>query len=251
MFHLHTSFMRRITFTFLFALASVSSGIAQGIMTEVPEKIDTTAKYLFYLPDEVVTPAQPQPRHPLHGEYQYAEIANRFVGAGFKVVSRPRGTTEHPYLVAEEIAGQIRKLLAAGVPAGRIGIVGAGQGAAITVIVTDTVDVPDLQVVLLSACSAPFIEFWKQQDELLAGNVLSIYAAGDEKRGPCLPFLEFCAARAVKEYREIALPEKSGPGFYYKATADWMLPAIAWLRGQHEVVGEHGLLPPEVRKPRH
>jgi hypothetical protein len=241
--------MRRIAFTFLFILASIEPGFAQGIMTSIPEEIDAGAKWVFYLPDEIVTPAQPEPRHPQFGVYKYFDIVNRFVAAGFKVVSRPRESTEHPYVVAEEIAAQIRKLLAAGVPAGSVGIVGAGKGAAITVIVTDTVDAPDLQVVLLSACTAPFITFWRQHEELLAGNVLSIYAIGDEKKGPCLPFLEYCSAHLVKEYREIPLPEKAGPGFYYKGTADWMLPAIAWLRGQHDVVGEQGLLPPEVHKP--
>lgn len=249
MFHRCNRRMPRSIFLLMIFVLTGGGAAAQGIMTSIPEEIDAGAKWVFYLPDEIVTPARPEPRHPQLGVYKYFDIVNRFVAAGFKVVSRPRETTEHPYVVAEEIAAQIRKLLAAGVPAGSVGIVGAGKGAAITVIVTDTVDAPDLQVVLLSACTGPFITFWQQHDELLAGNVLSIYAIGDGNKGPCRPFLEYCSSHLVKEYREIPLPEKAGPGFYYKGTADWMLPAIAWLRGQHDVVGEQGLLPPEVHKP--
>jgi hypothetical protein len=227
------------------------AGFAQGIMISVPEDIDSTAKYVFYLPDAVVTPEQPQPVHPEFGEYQYADIANRFVAAGFKVITQPREATSHPYLIAADIAAQIRRLIAAGVPEGSIGIVGARQGAAIAVITTSKLELPGLQVVLLSACNDQFIEFWKQQDELLAGNVLSIYEKSDSLFGPCLPFLEYCALRSVKIHREVALPSSAGKGFYYKGTAIWMLPTIAWLRGDHDAVDENGMIPPAVQRPDH
>jgi hypothetical protein len=241
--------MRCIVFLFVILWASGSTGYAQTIMLSVPEVIDTGARYVFYLPDAVVTPENPLPSDPQFGEYQYAEIANRFVAAKFVVITEPREETAHPYLVADSIAGQIRRLIAAGVPVERIGIVGARQGAAIAVIITHKVELPGLQVVLLSACNEQFIQFWKQQDEILAGNVLSIHVTGDTERGPCLTFLEYCAKRSVRRYQEIALPASAGPGYFYKGTADWMLPVIAWLRGDHDAVDEHGLVPPSIQRP--
>jgi hypothetical protein len=103
--------------------------------------------------------------------------------------------------------------------------------------------------VVLSLCNETFVDFWIKSKELLAGNVLSIYAAGVKDRGPCQSYLQHCAQSNVREYREIALPESAGAGFYYRASGEWMLPAIEWLRGHHAAVTEQGLVPPEVRKP--
>ncbi|MBE0645474.1 MAG: hypothetical protein IH600_15435 [Bacteroidetes bacterium] len=242
--------MLRSVSVLLFFLTFCNVAAAQGVATSVPDDIDVNLSYVFYLPDEVVTPDDPQPRHPEYGEYQYAEIVNRISAARFTVITQPRETTAHPYLVAADIAKQIRQLADAGVPASHIGIVGAGQGAVIAITAVSKLGDSDLQVVLLSACSAPFIDYWEKENELLSGNVLSFYVAGSTRRGPCLPFLEYCGAGRVKQHREIALPESVGEGYFYKGTADWMLPAIAWLRGDFNAVSDHGLVPPEVSKPR-
>lgn len=241
--------MLRFTFICLLLCTGVSSAQAQGIFTTVPGEIDATAKYVFFLPDETVTPENPQPTHREYGEYEYAEIANQFLAGGFTVISRPRSVTEHPYTVADEIVGQIRELLGAGVPAAHIGLAGARQGAAIAVLVTTRFPQPDMQVVLLSLCNDAFIDYWIQQNELLAGNVLSMYAPGSEERTSCLRYIEHSRQHGVSRYRELALPASVGQGFHYKAREEWMLPAIAWLRGEHERVSEDGLLPPEVKRP--
>ncbi|MDX9757710.1 MAG: hypothetical protein RBU27_01000 [Bacteroidota bacterium] len=236
-------------FALLVFLTMMLSGpvAAQGIVTAVPEDIDPAALYVFYLPDEIVTPANPEPRHPDHGVYQYLQIANQLMTRGFVVVTRPRETTEHPYLVAEDIARQIRRLLDAGVPATNIGILGAGQGAAITVLVTTQLRDPGLQVVVLSLCTESFIDFWIAHNETLCGNVLSIHADGDKDRGPCHRYLEHGATAHVREHREMRIAGNAG--FQFRASAEWLLPAIEWLRGNHAAVTETGLKPPEVRKP--
>jgi hypothetical protein len=244
-----TGIMLRITFIFLLLLAVSSTSGAQGIITTLPDEIDASASWVFFLPDEIVTPDNPVPSHPELGDYEYAEIANQFLAGGFTVITRPRETSEHPYLVAGEIIEQIRTLLDAGVPASRIGLVGARQGAAIAVLVTTKLPLPDMQVVLLSLCTDVFIDFWIQQNELLAGNVLSMYASGNDDRVSCLRYIEHSRPHGVAQYREIVFPASEGQGFHFKPRAEWMLPAIAWLRGEHERVTEDGLLPPEVKRP--
>ena len=239
--------MKRLALLILLTVTISIPATAQGIVTTVPEHIDPGAKYVFYLPDDIVTPADPEPRHPEHGVYQYLQIANQLMTRGFVVVTRPRETTDHPYLVAEDLAKQIRRLLDAGVPAANIGILGAGQGAAITVLITTQLRNPGLQVVVLSLCSETFIDFWIAHAELLAGNVLSIHADGTKDRGSCQRFLEHCAQRDVREHRELRMA--GGAGFHFRASAEWLLPAIEWLRGNHAAVTESGLRPPEVRKP--
>ena len=222
---------------------------AQGITATLPEDVDPAARYVFYLADEMVTPANPEPRHPEYGTYQYLQIANQLLAAGFSVVSRPRETNEHPYLVAEEVADQVQRLLDAGVPAPHIGIMGAGKGAAITVLAASRLSHPGLQVVVLSLCNDAFMDFWIANKELLSGNVLSVYAEGTPDRTSCRRYLEHCAGVNVRMHREIALPASAGPAFHFRASGDWLLPAIEWLRGNHDRVSEQGILPPDVRKP--
>lgn len=239
--------MKHLVLIFVLTLTLSRGAGAQGIVASVPEDIDPAARYVFYLADEIVTPANPEPRHPDHGVYQYLQIANQLMTRGFVVVTRPRETTEHPYLVAEDIARQIRRLLDAGVSAANIGILGAGQGAAITVLVTTQLRNPGLQVVVLSLCAEAFIDFWIAHNELLCGNVLSMYARDAKDRGPCHRYLEHCATAEVREHRD--LPIAGGTGFHFRASAEWLLPALEWLRGNHAAVTEHGLKPPDVRKP--
>ena len=74
---------------------------------------------------------------------------------------------------------------------------------AITVLVTSRLSNPGLQVVVLSLCNETFVDFWIKSKELLAGNVLSIYAAGVKDRGPCASYLQHCSQLNVREHREI------------------------------------------------
>lgn len=241
--------MIRIALLLFVFLAFAPAVYAQGIVTTLSGDIDPAARYVFFLADEMVTPANPEPRDPEYGIYQYPQIANQLQAADFTVVSRPRETNEHPYLVAEEVADQVQRLLDAGVPAGHIGLMGAGKGAAITVLAVSRLSNPGLQVVVLSLCNETFIDFWIAHKELLAGNVLSIYADGTPDRSSCRRYLEHCAGVNVRTFREIVLPASAGPAYYFRASGDWLLPAIEWLRGNHDRVSEQGVLPPDVRKP--
>jgi hypothetical protein len=242
--------MKHISCLLLALFAFSMSAMAQGIMTTLPDEVDTEARYVFYIPDDGVTPNEPEPQHPQYGRYHYMQITNQLLAAGFAVVSRPRETTEHAYMVAEEIADQVQRLIDAGVPASNIGIMGAAKGGAITVLVTSRLANPDLQVVVLSLCTETFIEYWITRQELLSGNVLSIIAGDAGKQKSCLSYLEHCAKLNVKKFRELTLPGMADEGFYYRPSGHWMIPAIEWLRGRHDAVGERGLArPPDIRKP--
>ncbi len=210
---------------------------AQNMLASVPDSIDTDKHYLFYIHDDIVSTFNMAPEDPDYGVYDYAGIVNRFATEGFTVIAYPRQKGTHPYVFADETIGEIRKLLDAGVPPAHVSIVGAGTGGGIAILITTKLRNPDLQIVLLATCTDPFIRFWKAQNELLSGNVLSIYHPGSERRS-CRDFLEYCLSNGVRRYEEIALPESSDPGFYYRATTDWVVPAILWASGKHEMV--HG-----------
>jgi hypothetical protein len=227
-------FMFRLLLLPILLLCAISAH-AQSILATVPDSVDTEKHYLFYIHDDIVNSFDMEPEHPVHGVYDYAGVVNRFATEGFTVISYPRMKGTHPYTFADETREEIRKLLAAGVPASHIAIVGAGTGGGIAILITTKLRDPDLQVVLLATCTDPFIAYWKAQNELLSGNVLSIYHPASD-RGPCSDFLEYCRSHGVSRYQEIALPEKAKPGFYYLPTTDWMVPAILWASGKHDLV---------------
>ena len=218
----------------LFVLCSATA-TSQNILASAPDSADTEKFYLFYIHDDIVNASDMEPKHPEYGKYDYFGIVNRFAIEGFTVISYPRPKGTHPYTFAEETIAEIRTLLDAGVPASHISIVGAGTGSGIAVLITTRLRNPDVQVVLLAACTEPFIAFWKKHDELLSGNVLSIYRSGSD-RVSCRDFLEYCRSHGVQQYEEIALPESAAPGFYYRATIDWVVPAILCASGKHELV---------------
>lgn len=226
--------MHRFLLLPLFLMLS-SGAWAQNIIATVPDSVDTEKFYLFYIHDDIVNTFDMEPEHPQYGKYDYAGIVNRFATEGFTVIAEPRQKGTHPYLFADQAIEQIRALLKAGVPASHVSIVGAGTGGGIAVLITTKLRNPDIQVVLLAACTDPFIRFWKQQNELLSGNVLSLYHPSTE-RGPCRDFLEYCLQHGVRKYREIELPESADKGFYYRPTIDWVVPAILWASGKHDMV---------------
>jgi hypothetical protein len=226
--------MHRFILLPLFLLLTTGAG-AQNILATVPDSVDAEKYYLFYIHDDIVNTFDMEPEHPQYGKYDYAGIVNRFATEGFTVIAEPRQKGTHPYLFADQTIEQIRALLKAGVPASHVSIVGAGTGGGIAVLITTKLRNPGIQVVLLAACTDPFIRFWKQQNELLSGNVLSVYHPSTE-RGSCRDFLEYCLQHGVRKYREIELPESADKGFYYRATIDWVVPAILWASGKHDMV---------------
>lgn len=210
---------------------------AQNIHVAVPDSVDPEKFFLFYIHDNILSAENITPLHPQYGRYQYEEIVNRFATEGFMVISYPRETGAHPYLFAEEIATEIRKLLNTGVSPTHVSIVGAGQGGAITVLISMAVRNPDINVILLSSCTEAYNEYWVTQGELLWGRVLSIHHPAASGTAACMPYLEHCRGEGVPLAREIVLQEQSSPGFWLQPTTDWVLPAILWASGKHDMVG--------------
>ncbi|MCB2203238.1 hypothetical protein KQI65_00705 [bacterium] len=208
---------------------------AQSIFAHVPDDINPKKFYMFYIPDDVVTGEDMQPVDPQYGKYDYAGIVNRFAAEGFTVISYPREKDTHPYLFADETVKEIQKLLDAGVPASHISIVGARVGGGIAVIITSKLRNPEIQVVLLATCTEVFTAYWKEHEEYLSGNVLSIYHPGTD-RTSCRDYLELCLKHGVRRYYEIQMPENAAKGFFYRATADWVLPAMLWSSGKHDMI---------------
>ncbi|HKP12947.1 MAG TPA: alpha/beta hydrolase [Blastocatellia bacterium] len=195
------------------------------ILSDVPQKIDAGALYLFYLHGRIVEQGR-RPTHAQYGVYEYDQILDAFKQRGFVVISEQRkvGTDIEQY--GAKVARQVRRLLAAGVPPRHITVVGASQGSWIAMLASTYLKNRRLNFVFIAACSA---------DEgilrlvNLHGNVLSIYEQSDQA-GPCDKYR--ADATGIADYKEVALNTGLRHGFIYRPMREWVEPAVAWAEAQ-------------------
>src|SRR5258706_5765112 len=90
------------------------------ILSAPPAQPDAGATYLFYLHGRIVQEQGRKAVSAPYGPYEYDAILEGLAKAGLVVISeiRPRGM--EPAACADRVAGQIKGLLDAGVPARRI-----------------------------------------------------------------------------------------------------------------------------------
>ena len=198
--------------------------IQQTILSEPPKKVDTSARYLFYLHGRIVEESR-RPISPQYGAYEYDEILNTFKSRGFVVISeqRRKGTEVEQY--ATKVTEQVKQLLKAGVPPRNITIVGASQGSFIAMLASTHLKNRDVKFVFIAGCAAE-AGFLDMVD--LHGNVLSIYEKSDGA-GTCEKFR--ADATGIAKYEELQLQTGLRHGFIYRPMTEWVEPAISWARG--------------------
>ena len=198
-----------------------------AVHTVVPETPDPAAHYLIYLHGSIIETQGRRPTHPDYGVYEYDEILDALAARGFQVISeaRPAGTKVPAY--AEKVAAQVRALVAAGVPAGHIGVAGHSKGGLITVgasSLLDPVDFAGVRYVVMAGCfrgGSPI------RGLRLSGHILSIYDEADRLAGSCDTI--FANAPGAEETNEIILHKGLGHGAFYRPMDEWLDPLTAWI----------------------
>lgn len=137
---------------------------------------------------------------------------------------RPLGTDFRQF--GARVAGQVRGLLAAGVPAERIAVVGFSKGGAIAIIASALLEDPRIAFVFLGACG----DWVKGRDDVdVRGRILSIYEASDELGTSCAPL--FTQATHAREHREIRITTGARHGAFYRPRPEWLRPLLQWVGG--------------------
>jgi pimeloyl-ACP methyl ester carboxylesterase len=198
--------------------------IQQTILSEPPKKVDTSARYLFYLHGRIVEEGR-RPISPQYGAYEYDEILKVFKSRGFVVISeqRRKGTNVEEY--SAKVADQLRQLLKAGVPARNITVVGASQGSFIAMLASTYLKNRDVKFVFIAGCAAD-AGFLDMVD--LHGNVLSIYEQSD-RAGTCEKYR--ADATGIARYEELQLQTGMRHGFIYQPMKEWVEATISWAHG--------------------
>jgi len=165
----------RLSLLFVFGLFSVNS-YAGEIISDVPTDLDATEKYIFYLHGSV---------EESEGETEKYQMAIDEIASGsLIVISEVRGDTD-PNHYADKLKTQVDKLLAGGVAEKNITISGFSKGAIIALSAAGRIGKRAINYVLLAGCSEDLNEKYNVDISGVAGRILSIYDAEDEKFESC------------------------------------------------------------------
>jgi hypothetical protein len=212
---------------FLVCIIFTYSLRAQTISSYIPIKIDKSKKYLFYLHGGIVQEEGINSVSSDWGKYEYAAILDTLKSYGFNILSeaRVKGTDEEKY--GEFIAKQVDTLLNAGVPPQHIIVVGASQGAAMTIEAAYKLQNSKINYAVLGLCSEYMLQYYAKYEDKLPGNFLSIYESSDP-HCPCDRLLmnQYCRPG----YKQIKLNMGISQGFIFKPYKEWVYPLISWIK---------------------
>ena len=207
-------------------IISISTAIGQTISSDIPLNIDSSKKYLFYLHGGVVQEYGVNAVSKVYGPYEYLNILDTLRGFGYNVISerRPKGTDEIEY--AEMIAKQVDTLLKHGVASENIIVVGASQGAYITIETANILRNQNIKYAILAVCNEYNVNYYSKYKEEICGNFLSIYESSDTK-GSCRKLL--IEQHCKSGFREVRLDMGNGHGFIFKPFQEWIHPLVEWI----------------------
>jgi hypothetical protein len=208
-------------------LARPADGADRAIHAEVPSTIDLAARYLFHMHGRAIEVQGPVAKTPW-GAYLYNDVVGAFADRGFVVISevRPPTTQLAPY--ATTVAGQVAKLLSAGVPPENITVTGFSKGGAIAVLATATIGNPRVSYVVLAGCllagggrtPADLTTIGRPQ-----GRIFSIYDEGDTEAGSCASNF---ADKPGVTFKETVTHEGRGHGLFLTPNNVWLDPVVNW-----------------------
>ena len=196
-----------------------------GVLQDVPKSPDPRAHYVIYLHGRIIEEQGPRPTHPDWGVYEYQKILETLAAPGRTVISEQRraGTDMDQY--AEHVAGQVRKLLAAKVPAENIAVVGFSKGGGIATRASSLLKNDKVNFVFLAACGNG--DFSRSTLDV-RGRILSIYEASDEMGQPCAQL--FAKSKGTGERKEIKIQTGKQHGAFYQPRKEWTVPLLAWIQ---------------------
>jgi len=191
---------------------------------------EPAARHLIYLHGRIVQEQQSaRPKHPDFGYYELDQIVETFEKRGFSVTDgiRPKAATLDES--AAKVVDQVRTLLASGVPASRIAVVGGSMGAAIALRASLRLQNPAVSFSVLGACMSQSVpQLLSEYGQRPAGRILAIREKSDETSEPCPPWSDDARSRTTLSVRELVLETGLRHGFLYRPLPEWVEPVVEW-----------------------
>jgi len=188
-------------------------------------------RHLIYLHGRIVQAEQSaRPEHPRFGHYELEAILQAFRDRGFAVTGEIRPRDASVGDAADRVVVRVRELLASGVPADHVSVVGASMGAGIALVAAARLQESQVRYALLGACLSPNVRrLAAEEGKPPSGRVLSIREASDELTEPCAAWTEEDGAVPSLKVREIRLETGLAHGFLYRPLREWVDPVVDWV----------------------
>jgi predicted esterase len=211
-----------LIFLVLPMIVSLSVAHARQASYDMPNTVNSSAEYLFFLHNYYVEKNGP------NGDCKYYDLLNAFADSGFSVISEVRSGKIIPCEYAEKIIGQIRTLLDAGVPPEKITVAGHSKGGVIALCVSSKLGNPKVNFVVMAGCEIkPLLDAYPDY-RTLKGRFLSIYASSDPVASSC--YSAFSQVSEGISSTEIRLESEGGHSLFFKPETIWLNPVILWNR---------------------
>lgn len=187
-------------------------------------------RHLIYQHGRIVQEQQSaRPQHPRYGFYELEQILEAFRKRGFVVSSEIRPKSLSPGESADRLVQQIRELLASGVAADRITVVGASMGAYISLRASARLQQPAVRFCLLGACrKESFRDVLAEEGKAPSGHLLFIREASDETSADCAPATGDAEPGSPSVTRELVINTGLSHGFLYRPLPGWLNPVVEW-----------------------
>ncbi len=214
--------------TCLVVATSLLLGAARSDAAEPPRPW-----HLIYLHGRIVQEQQSaRPKHPQHGYYEMDKILATFREKGFVVHGEIRPKSASVVDSADRLAAQINRLIASGVPADHITVVGASMGGGIALLAASRLQNPGVRFCILGAClSEGVARLVATEGTRPAGRVLAVKESSDETTRDCPPWQNDPTAGSTLVVREIVLDTGLRHGFLYRPLPEWVNPVVEWAKG--------------------
>jgi pimeloyl-ACP methyl ester carboxylesterase len=189
-------------------------------------------RHLIYLHGAIVQQEQnARPRHPEFGFYEFDEILHQLRQRGFVVHGEIRPRAQSVGAAADRVVAQVKSLLASGVPADHVTVVGASMGAAIALRASARLGDPELRFALLGVCLPESVRRLAESDGgRPSGRLLAVREASDETTTPCAPWKGDDPRPPALVAREIVLDTGLRHGFLYRPLPAWVTPVTEWAK---------------------
>jgi hypothetical protein len=187
-------------------------------------------RYVIYLHGRIVQEQQnARPRSAEYGYYELEKILQAFRDRGFMVTGDMRPRAAAVGESADQVVTQVRRLLAAHVPAGHITVVGASMGASIALLAATRLQNPDVRFGILGACLPESVRSLAAEQGIgPGGRLLAIREGSDELSNPC-PAWKGDPKAPNLVAREIVLNTGMRHGFLYRPLPEWLNPIADWV----------------------
>jgi len=200
-----------------------AENVTRRIFGEMPEEIDPSARYLFYLHGRIIEGKGVRPTHPKFGVYEYQEILEAFADFGFVVISEVRRSGADVPIWADRVAGQVRRLIDGGVPPAHITVVGFSKGGVIAIFASAELANDRVNFVFMGACG-PWLK--EKTDLVPHGRMLALRESSDNLVGSCTKL--FDRRDAEVDRREEVTHLGGGHGAYYRPRPEWVDEVVGW-----------------------